>query len=125
MKFKTKKGQSTAEYAVLVLLVVAAITTMNVFLKRGQQGAIRFVVLNHLVNTGKDSLDGTVQFEPYYTESKLTSETNQAGWVNIVGGGKTASRTESTTRITSGYENTLGVEGNTDINDWGWNQTLN
>ncbi len=124
MKLSDKKGQSTAEYAVLILLVVAAVTTMNIFIKRGQQGAIRFVVLNHLVNTGNGTLDGTVQFEPYYTESQLTTKSNQSGWVNIVGEGKTASHTQSVTEITSGYENTLGVAGNTDISDWGWNETL-
>lgn len=34
-------GQSTAEYAVLVALVAAAIIAMQVYLKRGLQGRIR------------------------------------------------------------------------------------
>jgi hypothetical protein len=88
-----KKGQNTAEYAILIALVVAAAVAMQTYVKRGMQGGIKF---------GVDKLkkaDGrTGQYEPYYLESsydvtqsayKDTEETKEGGEViRIFGAGK-------------------------------------
>ncbi len=134
MKFRDKKwrklGQSTAEYATLVLLVIGAVTVMQLFLKRGQQAAIRYVTLNHLISAGSNVLDGTVQFEPPYQDSNLAFSKESTGFVEIKGGGGTHVYDHSTTRLNKGiagadYERTLAANQTADMTAWGWNVTLN
>ncbi len=126
MELREKKGQSTAEYAVLILLVVAAVTTMNIFIKRGQQGAIKYAVDKHLINAGAGTLDGTLQFEPYYTRSHIKSSTIQNGRTEMKGGGSTSIYKYSNTTIDTGsYEKTLEVGNYANESSWGWNKTLN
>jgi Flp pilus assembly pilin Flp len=67
---RNKKGQNTAEYAILIALVVAAAIAMQTYVKRSLQGGIKYVV----DKSGKTS--GTTQYEPYYLESKYTSTVN-------------------------------------------------
>lgn len=40
-KKKKRKGQSTLEYAVLIAIVVGALITMQIYIKRGIQGRLR------------------------------------------------------------------------------------
>jgi uncharacterized protein (UPF0333 family) len=57
-----RKAQSTLEYAILIFVVVAAILTMNIYLKRGLQGRLR-----------ASSDDIGEQFSPSYTGSNQTT----------------------------------------------------
>jgi Flp pilus assembly pilin Flp len=93
-----KKGQSTAEYAILVALVVAAAVAMQTYLKRNLQGGMKFVV--------DQSTKTTKQYEPYYLESSYnttigaytdTEETKQGGEVDRVIGSKAITRSGSQT----------------------------
>jgi hypothetical protein len=98
-----KKGQSTAEYAILIALVIGAAMAMQTYMKRGLQGGIKFAVDKSV----KDG--GTKQYEPYYLESsydvaqkgyKDTEQTEVGGGVTRqigVGGGKVTERTGSQT----------------------------
>ena len=63
MKFH-KKGQNTAEYAILIALVVAAAVAMQTYVKRSWQGGVKFAV-----DKVKKSDGVTGQYEPYYLES--------------------------------------------------------
>lgn len=65
MRFFNKKGQNTAEYAILIALVVAAAVAMQTYVKRSMQGGIKFAV-----DKVKKSDTRTGQYEPYYLESK-------------------------------------------------------
>ncbi len=38
---RQKKGQSTVEYAVLIVIVIAALLTIQVYIKRGIQGKLK------------------------------------------------------------------------------------
>jgi len=38
---KRQKGQSTLEYAVLIVIIIAALLAMNVYVKRGLQGRLK------------------------------------------------------------------------------------
>ncbi len=58
-----KRGQNTAEYAILIGLVIAAAIAMQTYVKRGLQGGIKFAV----DKAGKSGGQG--QYEPYYLES--------------------------------------------------------
>ena len=69
IKFHSRKGQNTAEYAILISVIVAAAIAMQTYVKRGLQGRVRDAV-DH-VGAGGD-VGGTAlnftgeQFEPAY-----------------------------------------------------------
>jgi Flp pilus assembly pilin Flp len=65
--FRNKKGQNTAEYAIMIALVIGAAMAMQTYIKRGLQGGIKFAV-DKSTKSG-----GTKQYEPYYLESDYTS----------------------------------------------------
>lgn len=71
-----RKAQTTAEYAILIALVVGAIVAMQVYVRRGIQGRIK----NAMDHTGvSDSVGNTTfnftneQYEPYYLSSDTQS----------------------------------------------------
>jgi uncharacterized protein (UPF0333 family) len=118
MRFLNNKGQNTAEYAVLIGLVVAAAIAMQTYVKRGLQGGIKFAVDKSAKS------EGTAQYEPYYLESKYntavsaykdTEETQQGGSVLRIYGAD--SKAKTITR--SGYQKTRAAteedKGGTDI----------
>lgn len=61
---KNKKAQQTAEYALLISLVVAAIIAMQTYAQRTIQARIRDASV-HLAEA-TNSLGTTAQYEPYY-----------------------------------------------------------
>ena len=89
MRRGKRKGQTTAEYAVLLGLVIAAILAMQVYVKRGIQARIA---------TETDGITGGFsQYEPYYLDSSFvsnrdTSETE----TTVTGGGVTRDLTQDT-----------------------------
>ena len=93
---KNKKGQNTAEYAILIAIVVAAVVAMQTYVKRSLQGGIKFVV--------DKSAATTSQYEPYYLEESTrtsvsehadTEQTLAGGGVNRTFGAKTTTRSGS------------------------------
>lgn len=68
MRLFNKKGQSTAEYAIMIALVIGAALAMQIYVKRGMQGGLKFVT-----DKLKSSDTGTGQYEPYYQMSETTS----------------------------------------------------
>ncbi len=64
---RIKKGQTTAEYALLIALVVAAIIAMQTYAQRTLQGRIRDAS-QYLVN-GTSELGNTTHYEPYYLQT--------------------------------------------------------
>lgn len=85
MNIRSRKGQSTAEYAILIALVVAVAVAMQTYVKRSLQGGIKFAV-----DKVKKSDTAVGQYEPYYLESsydttisayKDTEETKDQGEV--------------------------------------------
>ncbi|RJP27417.1 MAG: hypothetical protein C4533_08150 [Candidatus Omnitrophota bacterium] len=75
LKILGKRAQTTAEYAVLIALVVGAVVAMQVYVRRGLQGRIRNVV-DHVDSGGpvgqdEDQFTFTAeQYEPYYLSSQ-------------------------------------------------------
>lgn len=67
---KNKKAQNTAEYALLIALVVAAVIAMQTYAQRTLQARIRDASL-YLVNKTGD-LGNTQQYEPYYLTTNYT-----------------------------------------------------
>lgn len=100
MKIFNKKAQSTAEYAIVIALVLGAAIAMQIYVRRGMQGGLKFVT-----DKLKSSDSGAGQYEPYYLMSETettrddvkSSEETQSGGKIIRGVGEKADG-EKTTR---------------------------
>ena len=70
---RKKTGQSTAEYAIVIGLVIAAVIGMQVYVKRGIQSKIK--VYADKKPKGVDGNNSTMfytdQYEPYYAQSDM------------------------------------------------------
>lgn len=62
---RNKNGQNTAEYALLLGLVVAAAIAMQTYVKRNLQSGLKYAVDRGL----KQSATTTGQYEPYYLQT--------------------------------------------------------
>jgi len=67
---KNKKAQNTAEYALLISLVIAGVIAMQTYAQRALQGRIRDAAV--FLSNQTSLLGNTVQYEPYYLESDYT-----------------------------------------------------
>jgi hypothetical protein len=64
---KNKKAQQTAEYALLISLVVAAVIAMQTYAQRTIQARIRDA--SQYLATNTSAIGATNQYEPYYLDS--------------------------------------------------------
>lgn len=96
-----KRGQNTAEYTILLSIVLLAIISMQMYVKRGLSGGTKYVV-----DKLKRDSSGTGQYEPYYMKSAYDTNTTAAtdteelkaqGEIVRVTGARTITRT--------GYQN--------------------
>ena len=101
LKLFNRKGQNTAEYAILIAVVIGAIIAMQLYVKRGLQGKVRDVT----DNVGAGLLDAgytkvTNQYEPYYNTNNYTVGQDQSVNEQYQTGGLVArnSQSEKTTR---------------------------
>ncbi len=120
-----KKGQSIMEYAVLVSLVIAALTGMQLYVKRGLQAKIKDAsdnIPNYV--RGKTELlageiynEGHTQYEPYYRGDSTTTSTSVSGTEKFVVTGDSGQRqvTGRTRKITG--NSTTGGWLNVDTGD--------
>jgi hypothetical protein len=74
---KNKKAQNTAEYAILISLVVAGIIAMQTYAQRALQARVRDAANFMAVQT--NDLGGTLQYEPYYltTNYQVSRDENE------------------------------------------------
>ncbi len=92
------KGQSTAEYAILIAVVIGALIAMQTYVKRGLQGRLKDGVDVMVDETSE--LGDTTQYEPYYMESAMdferdnseTEERTEGGERSLTGVDKTSTR---------------------------------
>jgi hypothetical protein len=84
---RNRRAQTTAEYAILIGIVVAALVAMQTYVKRGLQAKIQTGV-------------GTEQYEPYYLSSSFNTSSSASETKGfIAGGGATRSDSESSNRV--------------------------
>jgi hypothetical protein len=70
---RKSRAQSTAEYAILIGLVIAAAVAMQVYVKRGLQARIHDASRVLVTQTPElDTTDANLQYEPYYLNSSYT-----------------------------------------------------
>lgn len=109
--FRNKKAQNTAEYAILIALVIAAAMAIQTYVKRGLQAKVRDAVIGYTTSTA-DLGEGTAQYEPYYLESDFTTTQNAAQDVSeLDGGGWNRDVSQDATGRTGYQENTVPIDG--------------
>jgi len=110
---RANNAQSLAEYAVLVALVVVALTGINVYLKRGLQaryktlvdGATTFTKVDPAAPGGVIAV-GVKQYEPYYAQSGQTTDRQQATTYTYQPKGALQRVINSTVAVTDATETT-------------------
>ncbi len=109
---KLKKAQTTAEYAILIGLVIGALVAMQTYVRRGLQGRIKDVV-DH-VGTGGDvggvefQFSGR-QYEPYYLSSQRNTQQTSTNTRALQEGGVYSTNTTTQTQVSA--TETRGWEG--------------
>jgi hypothetical protein len=85
---RLRKGQSTAEYAIVIGLVIAAAVAMQVYVKRSIQGKMKNAVDYNEVEAQELGLGDNPQYEPYYSSTENMSSTrNQTETATTIEGG--------------------------------------
>ncbi len=101
---KSKLAQTTAEYALLIALVVAAVIAMQTYAQRAIQARIRGAA-QYMVN-GTSQLGNVVQYEPYYTESSYNVDRESTDISIHNNATISSSKSENRTRKANGTTNT-------------------
>lgn len=90
---RSQRGQSTAEYAILVSLVIASIVAMQTYVKRGLQGKVKDATDHVSDEMQQAGVTGTTtQYEPYYASNDFKVSQSQDN-KTTVGEGQTVTRT--------------------------------
>jgi Flp pilus assembly pilin Flp len=114
---KNKKAQNTAEYAILISLVVAGIIAMQTYAQRALQARVRDA--GQYLATSAPLGDSTVQYEPYYlsTNYDVTRSENETQILDTrVIGGVTQEVNSSRTRAVDGFQRS--TYSTTDTDNW-------
>ena len=90
---KNKKAQNTAEYALLIALVVAGVIAMQTYAQRALQARMRDAGQYMVSNTSVGGFN-TTQYEPYYLSSDYSISRNSED-TKILGNGLTAMASNS------------------------------
>ncbi|MFH1397222.1 MAG: hypothetical protein ABIH27_01555 [Candidatus Omnitrophota bacterium] len=114
--FKSKRAQSTMEYALLIAVVIGVFSAMQIYSRRSLQARVQGGLdrIPGVVATSAGSIFGTeTQYEPYYlangTSSFVsnTTEGQETGSVTQQGGARALT---GATSSRAGYQNITGVE---------------
>lgn len=97
-----RKGQNTAEYALLISLVIAAIIAMQTYAQRALQGRIRDAGVYLQGQTAP--LGTTVQFEPGYLVSNYAITRNAQENVKLGNAQVAMNEQSNRTRGTGGFQ---------------------
>lgn len=85
IRLLNKRGQNTAEYAILIGVIVAAAIAMQIYVRRGMQARIK-----DAVDYSKDNpqtVFNTSQYEPYYTDQSMDTTSYSESTQGIKRGG--------------------------------------
>jgi Flp pilus assembly pilin Flp len=105
----SKRAQTTAEYAILIALVVAAVTAMQIYVKRGLQGKVKDVVDDMGAQMPGLAASDTKQYEPYYLESTGNTNQNSTDTENVAIGGAVTKTSNANTN--ADRNQTMGWNG--------------
>ena len=107
---KNRKAQNTAEYALLIALVVAGVIAMQTYAQRALQARIHDAA-QYMASADSNSsigLGNSTQYEPYYMNSEYNVATNSVEnkrlGNNLVGADSSSNRTRKGSQVTT-YNN--------------------
>ena len=112
-------GQTTGEYAIMIFVIIIAISSMTIFIKRALLGRIRDA-RNYMISTVNATYTATrsgstpevvsFEYEPYYaqTNSLISRENNDQFNLSRGGGGRTGQFTATFNETTT--VNTTSVQ---------------
>ena len=105
---KNKKAQNTAEYALLIALVVAGIIAMQTYAQRALQARVKDASSFMTTNTTFPGITSTNQYEPYYqkTDYQVTSDTADSKHL----GDGLVRMDSASQRVRTGNQQTTGVQ---------------
>lgn len=86
---KRKKGQSTLEYAILIVIIIAALLSIQVYIKRGVQGRFK---------SATDDIGD--QYSPGYTVESVTTTANTTSTDTFSAGVSTTGLASENTTLT-------------------------
>ncbi len=72
IRLRKRIGQNTAEYAILIGVIVAAAIAMQIYIRRGLQARVKQAV--DFTMTADSNMFTLNQYEPYYQQSTITTE---------------------------------------------------
>ena len=104
---RNRSGQSMAEYAIVLTVVIGAIIAMQLYVKRGLQGKVKDVTDN--VGVGLGAMNQTNQYEPYYASSDYNVKQSQAGRDDFQTGGSVYRQTDKEDTTRTGSSKTAGA----------------
>lgn len=110
MKLKNSKiGQGTLEYAIIIVVVVAALLAMQWYIKGGYQGKLK-----------QASDEMGEQYSPTHVSSTYTTSTTSTQQENISGGSLNAGRMPTSTSNYTQNQTRTGTESLQGLNATGY-----
>jgi gas vesicle protein len=95
IRLNSRRGQNTAEYAILIGVIVAAAIAMQVYVRRGVQARIKESV--DFSRTADDQAGNAIftqtQYEPYYSAQNTTQSQSARQSESMAFGGVTTRNT--------------------------------
>ena len=115
--FKNKRAQNTAEYALLIALVVAGIIAMQTYAQRALQARVRDASHYLTTDSSVNVIGNSVQYEPYYMSSGYNVARDQVTDKRLAEG--TVAYDSTSNRTREGGESTsyAGKEGDDKLKD--------
>jgi len=96
-----KRGQSTLEYAVLIVVIIGALLTVQVYFKRAVQGRVK----SSADDIGDQYSDGNMNAVKTTVRSSTTDESFNAGTsASVIVGNELTNTTENSVIINSAQE---------------------
>ena len=128
-RWQHERGQSVADWAITISMVVAFVLGMQVFFGRALKARLKMATdaLTSITPTdaggeAPDSFPGAwkvvTQYEPYTADSELATKSNQAASTTSYEGGVTTRSGTLTNVERSGVEKTLDAAGIDQDDDW-------
>lgn len=110
LRLRSNKGQNTAEYAIVIALIIGAAIAMQTYVKRGLQGRTKDAT-DYMANQ-TNTIGATQQYEPYYMQSDVTTTASNAQNKNTATGGAVSSTGQAQTQQTGQqvYRDTSGAD---------------
>ena len=105
---RNHRGQSMAEYAIVLTVVIGAIVAMQLYVKRGLQANVKDVADQVGSGLTKQGIADVSQYEPYYASSHYKVTQSQDGKEDYQTGGSVYRTTDKEeTKRTGGSATTV------------------